>query len=508
MSPRTKASQEQAVFNKMADSVIYFIELMWGLTPQPLKESYQDKIEDIKLGKVIPEVSWFEPFVKGKMVTWQQWCILLAVERAIHGISSKKMSIRSGNGIGKTTCLSWIIIWYLFCHANAQIPCTAPSSEQMHDVLWKELALWLNRLPEGYKQKFEWTREHLRVSESPQTWFARAKTARKENPEALAGMHGDNVLFIIDEASGVNEIIFTTAEGALTGDNVLVIMISNPTRRSGYFYKSHTQRKQRWQTLAFNSLESPIVDEDFVNDKREDYGEDSDEFRVYVKGEFPSEDAIDDEGWISLIKESDLRYTMDAEFLGRRMMGVDPSGEGDDETVWVIRDSLKAKVIAKEKISDEKTIAAKTLTLMDEFKVDDEDVTVDNFGVGANVSRELALVRRRKVVVNAVNVGQKADDNKEYQNSRAEAYDRLRQWLRKKGELVNNKGWEELLTIKYRRVERTDQMAIMSKKDMRKRLGFKSPNIADALMLTFVKKDKSLRRVTQFTPNFIRKRNR
>lgn len=54
-----------------------------------------------------------------------------------------KVTVRSGHGIGKTTAASWIILWHLETHDYAKVPCTAPSSHQLRDILWTELAKWL-----------------------------------------------------------------------------------------------------------------------------------------------------------------------------------------------------------------------------------------------------------------------------------------------------------------------------------------------------------------------------
>lgn len=455
-----KILKEVALFKRMQKSPKEFVKVMWGLEPQ------------VKGGQ----------FVKGKHYTWQQELILDAVEKAMRNEAPRRISVRSGHGIGKTTTFAWLILWFLFCFKESQIPCTAPTSEQMNDALWKEIAKWLARMPNPVKSKFEITNTHIRITESPATWFARAKTARKENPEALAGIHGDYVMLVIDEASGVPEEIFNTAEGALTEPNILVIMISNPTRTQGYFYDSHHKDSKNWQTLHFSSLDSPLVDYQYVNRIIAKHGEDSDEYRIRVLGEFPRLDSLDSKGYIALLEESDLKYTSNAEFIGERVMGIDPSGEGDDLTVWVVRDNFKAKIVAQEQISNEKSIAEKTLTLMDAYNVKPQNVFIDNFGVGANVAKELALSGRR-LNVNALNVGEKSDEEF-YINKRAEAFDRLRKWLRQGGMLVNHSGWSELLSIRFRR-ELSGKMKIMSKKDMRNE-GIKSPNVADALMLTFV----------------------
>jgi hypothetical protein len=108
---------------------------------------------------------------------------------------------------------------------------------------------------------------------------------------------------------------------------------------------------------------------------------------------------------------------------------------------------------------------------------------------GANVAQEIAVATHGEASVNAVNVGDKASDSEHYLNSRAEAFWRLREWLRKGSDLVSDHGWDELLTIRYR-AELNGKLKIMSKHDMRN-MGFRSPNHADALMLTFVASDDS-----------------
>lgn len=450
--------QDVEIYKKMQKSPLFFIEMMWGLIPE------RDNSK----------------FIKGKHLTWQQHDILLAVEEALKG-GKKRISVRSGHGIGKSATLAMLILWYLFCYKDAQVPCTAPTSDQIHDILWKEVAKWLNLMPQPVREKYEWTNGYIRITESPETWFARAKTARKENPEALAGVHGDFVMYIVDEASGVPEEIFNTAEGALTGDNVLVILISNPTRLIGYFYDSHHKDKESWQTLGFSSIDSPLVDKEYVSRIISKHGEDSDEYKIRVLGEFPREDTMDDKGYIALFSENDIKISDTEEFIGERRLGIDPSGEGDDKTVWVIRDNFKAKIVAVEKVSNASSIAQKTMTLMQHYQVKGEHTYIDNFGAGANVAQELALAGIR---VKAINVGDKPSDEEMFLNRRAEASWRVKQWFRKGGELVDHKGWDEILTIRYRK-ELSGKMKIMGKLEMKKE-GIKSPDHYDALMMTFL----------------------
>lgn len=444
---------------------IAFVECVWKITPE------RDNTK----------------FVKGKHMSWQQHDILLAVENAVKGNAKKRISIRSGHGIGKTSVLSWIILWYLFTHKQAQVPCTAPTSYQLHDILWKECMKWLQLMPEELRNMYNWTNGYIRMTGSEETWFARAKTARKESPEALAGVHSQYVLAAIDEASGVHDEIFRVMEGAMTDQGILVLMISNPTRLLGYFYDSHHEDSKNWQTFQFSNIDSPLPNDDYNNRIIEKYGVESDEYRFMVLGEFPKSDSMDSSGYVPLLQESDLRFTNNSTMIGECKLGVDPSGEGSDSTLFVTRDNFKATIRGEEKISSAKSIASRTMTLMDFDTVKENNVFIDNFGVGANVGVEVAYAMHKKVM--CVNVGEtNTDDKNRFLNKRAECYWRLREWLIKGGELVGSiKDWRELLTIRYKR-NIIGKIQIQGKEEMRKD-GIQSPNKADALMLTFWDKD-------------------
>lgn len=516
--------QEIEVFKKLRTSPIYFIFKMWGLIPQPVKEEYKIKLQAILLmdGQnwmdSIKNIKsdWFVQFEKNKHITWQQWLVLLCIEKAIRNEAPRKISIASGHGIGKTASLSWVILWFLFVNYNSQVPCTAPTADQMYDVLWKELSIWISKMPPSVKAKYDWGRDHIRIKESPETWFARAKTSSKENSEALAGVHADHVLTIADEASAVEERIFNTAEGAWTSGDILVILISNPTRTEGYFYDTHNKLKANWQTLQFSSIDSPVVDEKYESNIAERHGRDSAEYGIRVLGKFPNEGAMDDTGYVSLFTDADIKeqpdFGEDLRFRGTKVLGVDPAGEGDDKTSFYLRDRTKAKKIFEESNSNPRGIAERILTFMEKYDIRGRNVVVDSFGVGADVAKEVAIISKGVVNVYSVNVGElsnRESDKELYINKRAEMYWNLRKWMRTGGELVEHKNTkEELKSIKFKRNGR-GKIQIMSKVDMKKKYGYKSPNDADALALTFLRsittinqEDKEKREYEQYNEDF------
>ncbi len=485
---------DKGVIQKFKGDPIYFIYKIWNLTPQSVLDEYKNEvsiyIKNAQWDKI--KVEHFDIFVKGKHISWQQWLMLLAVERAlVYG--DNKISVVSGHGTGKDTTLSWIIIWFLFCHADAQVGATAPTSEQIHDVLWKEVALWMGRMPKELQELFEWQSSYIRVRERPETWFARARTARKESPEAIAGLHGDHVLLAVDEASGVPDEIYRSAEGSMTGPNILVFLIGNGTRNSGYFYDTHNDEKEmkNWQRFSFSSEESPVVEEGYVERMESKYSRDSDEFRLRVLGGFPSSEQMDDAGWIPLIiKEKIHLLSPDVPFTGRKIMAIDPAGEGDDKTIWIMRDNYQSRVIASETVSNTKSIAMKTLDLIKEHELDPRDVIIDNFGIGANVSAELLLLDHT-MHITAMNWGQDAQDTELFLNSRAECCFRARDWLIGGGGIVGDELKRDILAYTYRTTLKGKRQ-IREKVKIKKVLG-RSPDRGDAFFMTFLE-ETNLRR--------------
>jgi len=493
----------KAIIERMEEykkSPFPFIKDMWDLEPQIVKEGMQERFniyfEDGRYNEINKD--FFEPYKEGKNVTWQQTLILKAVECAVQDKGKRRISVRSGHGIGKTAVLSWVLLWYLFCNFEAQVPVTAPSQTQMYDALWKEVYKQLKKMPLAAQKLYDWQSSYIRMVDRPQSWFARAKTARKEAPEALAGIHADHVMMLVDEASAVHEAIFNTAEGALTEESILVIMISNPTRNVGYFFESQKGGdKEAWERFKFSTVDCPRITDGYEERIIKKHGKDSNEYRIRVLGEFPDVESVDDEGYSPLFLKGDIKEidnpknVGDTIWVGTPIMGLDPAGEGNDETVWVVRDAFKAKVVLRKKISDERKIAAQTATLMHIHHVAAEDIYIDSFGIGHKCAIELT---RAGHYINAVNVGdvlgRDTEESELYINIRAKNYYTLRNWMRASGELIRDPIWEiETPSIKYRRqAAEKSRIQIMNKLKMKK-LGYHSPDTLDALALTFTDDD-------------------
>ncbi|PZM81825.1 hypothetical protein DLH72_04995 [Candidatus Gracilibacteria bacterium] len=478
-----------------------FYRDIWGLEEQKIlpeyKEFYNEVLEKAKtdseeLFKL--KLYMFEKFQKGKHITWQQAIIIKTLEENLKDLGEKnltiKISIKTGHGIGKSNEFSRIIVWFLFCFYKSKIGLTAPDSQTLYDALFSEVGNAVNSiLSEDIKKEFIKTTDYLRIRGMEDQWFARCKTGKKENPEALAGLHADSIMLIGEEASGLPEEILNAGNSNLTGRLNIFLLIGNPLRNNGYFYD--TFKLGSWINLSFSGEESPITG-NYPEEIKEKYGEESDEYRRRILGKFPREDILDDKGFVQLVLEKHINKTEDLEIFGqRKILGVDCAGEGKDLTTWVLRDNLKAIIVGSEKISDENSIANKTLTIAKHFGVKAEDIVIDNFGKGANVGVILASLGYKPTPIyvgdTKLKVGEIKKDIEEegqkFLNLRALLFWRLKKWLEGGGQLGESQHWEEIKILRYKRTLK-DQIQIMSKEEMRKN-GFKSPDFADALSLTF-----------------------
>lgn len=506
-SAAIQISADELAFLRMRNSPLAFIRYAFKLVPQRVKDEYRARYE---LGLLQRDQDWtafcetvkpywFDEYREGFDLTWHQSLALSGVEKSLGGTASQRISIVSGHGIGKSTLLSWLILWFLFVHPQSQVACTSPGAEQMYDVLWKEIKKWIERMPKEIQVLYEWESTHIRMKESPMTWFARAKTSSKENTEALAGVHADWVFIAVDEASGVEEPIFETMEGALTSGNILVFLISNGTRSIGYFYDTHHKDKDRWQTFAFDSEESPRVDKKYVQGIIDKYGIDSVQYAIRVRGQFPDEGIMDDKGYVQLFNEADLHFVPfdpDWKPVGRVKSALDASGEGQDSSEWAVRDRIRSGIMASEKSSTPASMSNISTTLMEKYRIHPRDFVIDAFGKGHQVAQEIALSTQNQKQawrVTPINTGDPCDyeqDRELYMNIRAMLFYKMMLWARQGGEFMeSNRLKEELLSIRFRRTV-TGRIQIMDKVSMKK-LGFNSPNMADALSMTFLFDDRA-----------------
>lgn len=238
-------------------------------------------------------------------------------------------SVRSGHGVGKSAVESWLIIWFLSTRPYPKVPCTAPTKHQLYDILWAEVSKWLRNNP-VLENDILWTQEKVFMRGYREEWFAVARTASK--PDALQGFHADHVLYIIDEASGVDDKVFEPILGALTTEGSRLFMAGNPTKLTGFFFDSHHKNRAQYNAMHIDGRDSSRVDEAFIKTIVEMFGEDSDVFRVRVAGDFPRAlpDSFIPMEWAERASEAPEPEISRA---SRVDIGIDVARYGDDSSV-------------------------------------------------------------------------------------------------------------------------------------------------------------------------------
>ena len=216
-------------------------------------------------------------------------------EEALHAIATKpRVAIRSSHGVGKTAFLSWVILWLLLTRVPCKVPCTANSANQLEQVLWSELQKWAKRLPTGFQKELVFASDKITLKNVKES-FAVARTARKDSPEALQGFHGTpevdgSLSFIVEEASGVPEIVMEVAQSAMSTAGSKTVMVGNPTKATGFFADAFGKNADRWHTMTVSCYDSEMVSKDWIEDMKRQYGEDSNIFRIRCLGLPPLQD--------------------------------------------------------------------------------------------------------------------------------------------------------------------------------------------------------------------------
>lgn len=310
-------------------------------------------------------------------------------------VVNQMTSVRSGHGTGKSALESWAAIWWIATRPFPKIPCTAPTQHQLHDILWAEISKWLRSNP-ALMREIVWTKEKVYMKQYPEEWFAVARTASQ--PDALQGFHAENLLYIIDEASGVSDQVFEPVLGTLSTPGARLLMAGNPTQLSGFFYDSHHKNRDRYATFHVDGRESPRVSEEFVKTIISMYGEDSDVFRVRVAGDFPRAES---DVFIPLPLLEKSVMTEWHQPIGRAQIhiGCDVARFGDDKTVIGYR--VNERVFFYERTQGQDTMkTADKIIELGELLVrryqhrGSIPVKIDDSGVGGGVTDRLRQIKR------------------------------------------------------------------------------------------------------------------
>lgn len=393
-----------------------------------------------------------------------------------------KIAIASGHGIGKSTLVSFLILFAMATHENTRGVVTANTEKQLSSKTWAELSKWYN-LFIG-KELFTYTATALFSADKQyeKTWRIDAIPWSESNPDAFAGLHnqGNRILIIFDEASSIADIIWEVAEGALTDKETEIIWCAfgNPTKNSGRFRECFRKYRNYWHTEQIDSRTVKVSNKVLLNEWVELYGEDSDFVKIRVRGVFPS---ASDTQFISasIVDEAQKRVYKVGQFDNLPVIiGVDPAWTGGDTLEIVMRNGYSMKCLATiEKNDDDMRMANLIAQFEDEYKADavfiDQGYGTGIYSIGKSMGRRWRLVA----------FGGKAP-NDMYLNMRAYMWGEMKEWLKEGGSIPNEQGLYDDLVGPEAIIDKNGRIQLESKKDMKER-GLPSPNKGDALALTF-----------------------
>jgi len=385
-----------------------------------LDPSFEVMTDAILQAKNNPK-QFFKAILGTELDLWQEELIqaVLDVERFQKGQPTvcnhdgkNKITVRAMHGPGKTFGVAGIMHLFNFIY-KGRIIATAPKEKQLITRLWPAFRKIKSTALEFYQKltvvdttKITWAGDV--------DWVALAETASQ--PENLAGYHDDYMLFIVEEASGVDEALFPVIEGALsTGKIVIFIMISNPTKNIGTFYDSHNRDKvsKYYYKLHVSLDKTTRVDPGWVKQMEDKYGKDSPVVQVRCYGNFADSDEnqLIALSWIERARSDS--YDEDGS-IPRLRVTIDVADGGADDTVVTVAKMYESFTVILKKY---------------------------RYNFPTAESPVLAAEAGYSVVI--YKGGESSDDAKEWRNRRTQSYMGLRDAYRDNTLIILDSVWDD-----------------------------------------------------------------
>lgn len=394
-----------------------------------------------------------------------------------------QIAVASGHGIGKSASMGMLSNWAMSCFADAKIVTTANTMGQLTTKTAPEIGKWFRMSITSHWFDVQATSIKSRDRTRSDSWRQDFIPWSENNTEAFAGLHNEGKIIIVefDEASKIADKVWEVAEGALTDENTVIIWIvyGNPTRNSGRFRECFRKYRHRWKTFNIDSRTVPGTNKKYLQRIIDDYGEDSDVAKIRVRGQFPSQSAMQ---FISSddVDKAQKRHLKPGNYsFAPKIIGVDPAWTGDDTLEIYMRQGLFSKKLATIARNDNDVEVANLIARLEDEEQADAVFVDAGYGTGI-VSAGQVMGRSWRLIWFS---GKPIDPG--YVNKRAEMWGTMKKWIKAGGAIDPNDDVIYQDLIGPETVPRLDgKILLESKEDMKER-GLPSPNRADALALTF-----------------------
>lgn len=418
-------------------------------------------------------------------------------------VTHMRLALKASKGPGKSWLLAVLMWWFMATRLHPKIVATSITGDNLTDGLWTELSK-LQQRSEFLKAAFRWTATRITAVDHPETWWMSARTWPKggdasQQADTLAGVHADNVMFVLDEAGGIPDAVAAAAEGGMANASTesnreaRFLIAGNPTHLSGPLYRACTLERAIWFVYEISGdpddpKRAPRVAIDWARTQIAKYGRDHDYVLVNVFGQFPRTAAnslLGPDAVQAAMKRNLARAVYEREV---KILGVDVARHGDDRTVIVLRQGRVCFRPIILRTNDLMVVVGQVSMAFDKHRPD--GLFVDNGTFGAGVVDRLAQL---KYPVIGIEFGDPPVTEARFANRRAEMWWRMAEWVGKPdrhdepssgGVLPDMPELVPELTNCLYGFDAHNHLLLEKKKDIKKRTGV-SPDIADALALTF-----------------------
>lgn len=403
-----------------------------------------------------------------------------------------QIAVASGHGIGKSALIAMIMEWAQSTCEDCKIIATAGTGTQLQTKTVPEVQKWFRLAINSHWWDINATSIRVRDPMHQAMWRTDFITWSIQKTEAFAGLHnqGKRIVIIFDEASSIDDLIWEVTEGALTDEDTEIIWIAfgNPTRNTGEFYRAITGAN-RWVKRQIDSRTVEGTNKVLLDAQIREWGEDSDRARVRIRGEFPrggSTQFIPGD-LVAAARRRLVEGFQDAPVI----LGVDVARFGDNRSVIFKRQGRVAAISGGRAKGimygqDTQKVGARVQEAIDEEKPD--AVVIDGDGIGGAVVDYLtARGYDHRTLLVEFHGGRPAADANKYFNLRTQVWGDMKDWL-VGAQIPDDPEIETDLTAPDYGYHPTKNCIVLETKDEMRSRGVDSPDLGDALAMTFAVK--------------------
>ena len=374
--------------------------------------------------------------------------------------------------MGKTICvINHIIREALMTdYPNARYFYVAPFLKQAKVIAWDHFKYYLKDIPQ---MKINETELTILLPNGSKIFLVGA-----DNPDAMRGSYANGV--VLDEYAMGKDIFEEIIRPMFTNTNGWCVFTSTP-KGQNHFYKlwlkSQSGLKDWWGGM-YTAKDSGVIDPQVLKDIEDQSSSESMFRQEYMCDFMASSDNV-------LIRIDDVyvanrrQYRLDEIEHAPTIIGVDCARYGDDRTVIFVRKGLQAFPYRYFQGLNTAEIAERIIDVINDYGYD--GICIDQAFGGGTIDR---LREFGYDNVFEVNFNMKSADE-HCKNKRAEMWWKMAEWIRKEGALPQDDDLvQELTNVFYGYSTGAGQIQLEGKELVKKRIG-KSPDLADALALTF-----------------------